>query len=409
MPASATRCQILSALWHTDGTTKGCLELVGKPGRRGWGRIRQLPSSRRYQASYVGPDLVRHNAPHTFTAKMDAEYWLADERRRIERDEWTPPSQRVTERKAKAVTFSEYAKTWVEQRTTRGGQPLKARTKSHYTAILDKQLKPLGKLPLPNITTEAVRTWYAPLAKSGNTTIATHSYGLLHAVLATAVADGLITVNPCTLKGAMHSERNRQPVILDVAEIAKLADTIKPNRFRALVLISAWCGLRWGEVTELRRKDIDKDCAVITVTRGVTHRERTCNIDTPKSRRGRTVVVPPHIRPDIKTHLQQHVAKDVEALLFPPARGGCHLNDKVFREHFTTALTGIGRENVRIHDLRHFAGTQTAAVASLKETMGRLGHSTVGASLIYQGIAEGRDAAIAEELSRLASRTEKGQ
>jgi hypothetical protein len=62
--------------------------MVGKQGRRGWGRIRRLPS-KRWQANYVGPDLMRHNAPHTFTAKMDAERWLSDERRLIERDEWT--------------------------------------------------------------------------------------------------------------------------------------------------------------------------------------------------------------------------------------------------------------------------------------------------------------------------------
>ena len=75
--------------------------VVGKKGRRGWGRIRRLPSSGRYQANYVGPDRVRHNALMTFEAKIDAEAWLAAERRSIERDEWQPPSLRVAEKKAK--------------------------------------------------------------------------------------------------------------------------------------------------------------------------------------------------------------------------------------------------------------------------------------------------------------------
>jgi integrase len=115
------------------------------------------------------------------------------------------------------------------------------------------------------------------------------------------------------------------------------------------------------------------------------------------------VVVPPHIRADIKHHLKVNVAKPAESLLFPPARGGCHLNDKVFREHFTPALEAIGREGVRIHDLRHFSGTMTARVGNLVETMGRLGHSTVQASLIYQQIVSGRDAEIAAALSELAA------
>ena len=50
--------------------------------RRSLGKIHAERSSR-YQASYIGPDLARHTAPATFTARMDAEHWLADERRLI--------------------------------------------------------------------------------------------------------------------------------------------------------------------------------------------------------------------------------------------------------------------------------------------------------------------------------------
>lgn len=40
--------------------------------RRSFGAIRRLPS-KRYQASYAGPDLQRHVAPVTFTIAADAE------------------------------------------------------------------------------------------------------------------------------------------------------------------------------------------------------------------------------------------------------------------------------------------------------------------------------------------------
>ncbi|HTQ22235.1 MAG TPA: hypothetical protein VML93_34050 [Mycobacterium sp.] len=84
------------------------------------------------------------------------------------------------------------------------------------------------------------------------------------------------------------------------------------------------------------------------------------------------------------------------------------LNDSVFAKHFSPALKTIGREGVRIHDLRHFAGTQTARVGNLVETMGRLGHSTVKASLTYQAIVSGRDREIAAALSALAAVPEAG-
>ena len=90
-----------------------------------------------------------------------------------------------------------------------------------------------------------------------------------------------------------------------------------------------------------------------------------------------------------------------------PADHSCHLSDKTFRRYYVAALKDIGRDGKKkprpaIHDLRHFAGTQTARVGNLVETMGRLGHSTVKASLIYQGIVSGRDAEIADALSKLA-------
>lgn len=201
----------------------------------------------------------------------------------------------------------------------------------------------------------------------------------------------------------MHTERKRVPVVLSVPELAKLAASDKlPERYRALVLLAAWCGLRWGEVTELRRRDISDDCEVITVARAVTHHSG-CSIDTPKSGKVRTVVVPPHIRGDLKHHLDTHVGEGDDALLFAPVRGGCHLNDKVFASHFRPALTDISREGVRVHDLRHFAGTMTARVGgTVAESMRRLGHSTVTASMAYQAAIDERDYEIADRLSKLA-------
>jgi hypothetical protein len=58
--------------------------VAGKKGMklRDWGTLRRGRSGK-WQASYVGPDMSRHYGPITYTAKMDAEHWLADERRLI--------------------------------------------------------------------------------------------------------------------------------------------------------------------------------------------------------------------------------------------------------------------------------------------------------------------------------------
>jgi hypothetical protein len=53
--------------------------VAGTQGHRGLGHVRKLPS-KRFQASYLGPDGLRHLAGETFTTKLDAEGWLAAER-----------------------------------------------------------------------------------------------------------------------------------------------------------------------------------------------------------------------------------------------------------------------------------------------------------------------------------------
>jgi integrase len=363
-------------------------------GSRGWGHIRRLPSGR-FQASYIGPDLRRHTGPHTYTTKPRAEGWLAEERKLLELDAWTAPERRAAASSARAITLSVYATKWVTERN------IKPRTRDEYRAKLRLHVNDsIGRHEISAVTPAMVRSWYAALGTE-HVRRNSHVYALLHGIFATATKDGLLQSNPCQIAKAMNPPTRRQAIILDVPEIAKLADAV-PQRFRAMILISAWCGLRFGEVTELRRRDVDELVEVISVSRAVTRTRDGYQVATTKSGMARTVVVPPHVRADIKHHLDAHTAPGADALLFPNGAGQ-HLNDTVFRRFtFGPAIKAIGREGIRVHDLRHFQGTMIARVGNLPESMARLGHSTVRASLIYQSVVSGRDAEIAAALSTLA-------
>lgn len=369
--------------------------MSNRKGSRGWGHIRRLPSGR-FQASYIGPDLRRHTAPMTYSTKPRAEGWLADERKLIELDTWTAPAKRAAARTARAISLTDYAAKWVTERN------VKPRTRDEYRAKLRLHVNDsIGSHEITAVTSEMVRSWHAALGTE-HARRNSHAYALLHSIFATAVKDGLVESNPCQISRAMNPPTKREAVVLDVPEIAKLADAVPP-RFKAMILIAAWCGLRWGEVTELRRRDIDEVVEVIHVQRGVTRTRDGYVVAMPKSGLSRTVVVPPHIRSDLKHHLDVHTGKGADALLFPN-NAGEHLNDTVFRRFmFRPALKAIGREGVRVHDLRHFQGTQIARVGSLAESMARLGHRTVRASLIYSHVVDGRDAAVAAALSALAA------
>lgn len=79
--------------------------MAGKRGHRGFGHVRRLPS-KRYQASYTGPDGARHSAPSTYDNKALAEAWLSVEHSLIAAESWIAPSARHSGR---LLTFADYA------------------------------------------------------------------------------------------------------------------------------------------------------------------------------------------------------------------------------------------------------------------------------------------------------------
>jgi integrase len=65
-------------------------------------------------------------------------------------------------------------------------------------------------------------------------------------MLNTAVDDGLISRNPCRIKGADRTTTPERPVAT-VPQVYALADAVGA-RFRALILLAAVSGLRWAEL-----------------------------------------------------------------------------------------------------------------------------------------------------------------
>jgi integrase len=364
------------------------------PSRRSFGRLRRL-RSKRWQAAYIGPDNALHHALTTFVAKIDAEAWLAEERRLISVGGWTPPEHRSI--LTTTITLAQYAKPWLADRT------LKPRTREHYQSLLDRLILPsLGDKPLKGVTPVTIRTWHADLGTK-TPTLRAHAYGLLRTILASALHDGLITANPCHIRGAGNSKRVHKIKPLTLPELETLTAAM-PARYQAMVLLAAWCGLRFGELTELRRSDIDMKNGRIKIRRAVVHVDGKAIVGTPKSDAGiRDVAVPPHLLPILKAHIAEHAEFGRDGLLFPAAHGG-HLAPSSLYKVFYPARKAAGRPDLRWHDLRHTGAVLAAATgATLAELMARLGHSTQGAALRYQHAAQDRDMEIAKRLSAMVT------
>ncbi len=364
--------------------------------RRTWGSVRKLPSQR-YQAAYVGPDLARYNAPSTFASRVEAEAWLMRIRDAIADGSWGAETDTVDPPVPRAVTVGEYAEAWL------AGRDLKPRTRQHYRQILDPRILPtFGPRRLADVTPAQVRLWHAGL-DVGKPTIRAHAYALLRTIFTTAVADDLIAANPCRVRAAGTSHRARAIRPATLAEL-EAATAAMPERLRAMVLLAAWCAMRFGELAELRRRDIDLQRGVIRIRRGVTRVGSEIVIGSPKCTAGtRDVAIPPHLVPMLAAHLHDFTAPGPDALLFPAADGRQISPNSLYRWWFR-ARKEAGRPDLRFHDLRHTGAVLAASTgATLAELMARLGHSTPSAAMRYQHAAKDRDRAIAEALSALVS------
>lgn len=362
--------------------------------RRDFGTVRQLPSGR-WQARYRHPRTnQRILAPTTFKMKGDATRWLAGIQRDIERGTWIDPEWGE-------VILRDYATSWLAQR------PLRPRTVELYQGLLDRYIIPgLGRIALGDLSPREVRSWHVALLKRGTpgpVTVA-KAYRLLRTICETALSDELIARNPCNLRGASVEHSPERPV-LNVAEVEALAGAIE-DRYSALVLLAAWCGLRLGEALALTRADVDLEEGSVSIDKSAAELKSGERIvGPPKTKAGiRKVFVPPHVVPVLASHLARFSSSAPSDLVFTGTQGQPLRRASLYTA-WSRATTAVGLGGVRIHDLRHTGATLAAATgASTKELMNRLGHASSDAAWRYQHATRDRDAAIAAALSELVNK-----
>jgi integrase len=230
---------------------------------------------------------------------------------------------------------------------------------------------------------------------------AAKSYRLLRAILSTAVADGLVQANPCRVRGA-GMERSVERPIVGPELVLELADAMTA-RFRAIVLLAGFGGLRLGELLALRRRHLDLAAGTVAVEEQVVSLDGGRRLLTePKTEAGRRVVVLPQLVLDSLAGHLDGVGADPDSLLFP-AEGGGLLPATTFYKHWRRARHQVGHDELHLHDLRHAAGTLAAWTgATERELMARLGHANPAAAM-----ARSRSLAASSKASRNATRDKR--
>jgi integrase len=363
-------------------------------GRRDFGSVRRLPSGR-WQARYRDGSGVSRS--RSFPTRGDASRYLARTRTDLDRGDWFDPE-------AGRETFKSYAASWLATRRVRG-RLLAPRTKERYSSVLRVHILPsLGHLPLSRLEPAVIRQWHGALSEApapGPATVA-KAYRLLHAILNTAVVEQKIPRNPCMIPGASTETSNERP-IATVNQVYDLAEAVG-DRWRSLVLLATFCGLRFGELAGLTREDIDLDRAVVVVRKDLDELDggHLQPGEVKSAASNRIVSVPDALIEEIRQHLETFSAAGPQGAVFVGPAGGRLRRGNFRKTSWVPATQTVGIEGLRFHDLRHTGNTLAAATgASTRELMARMGHASARAALIYQHATRDRDELIADALSRV--------
>jgi integrase len=244
----------------------------------------------------------------------------------LKRGQWIDP-------KAGQVTLEKYTGRWLGNRSN-----LANSTRQTYDDLLRRHIVPaFGGLELASVEPSAVRGWWAELSERHPSTAA-KAYRLLNSIYRTAIDDGIVGRNPCKVKGGGNENTPERPVAT-VAQVAALADAM-PEPLRCIVLLAAWCGLRSGELTALRRKDLDVLGGFVNVRESMEQlHDGTVNFKPPKTKAGRRrIAIPGNITEELAGHLAAHVEPPPEALVF---------TTKQVARYATTSFMAIGTRHGR--------------------------------------------------------------
>jgi integrase len=365
-------------------------------GRRTFGSIRRLPSGR-WQARYPDSNGRMLAAPNTFLSKADAARYLALVEADITRNVFLDPSKGRT-------PFKEWSTNWFQTLTD-----VRPTTRAQYDYLLGRLISPrFEDMPLATVDALAVRAWMADLEArpSISPTTAAKAYRLLRRIMAAAVEADYIAKNPCTLKRA-GVERSPEMRFATPEQVNRLVRHL-PDRYRAMILVAAYGGLRWGELANLRRRYVDLRRGEVDVVEQLTELAGRLTVGPPKSTAGRrTVTLPASVLPSLREHLERWAEPGPDGLVFPAPEGGFLRHSNFRRRVWLPATRAAGLQGLRFHDLRHTAATlAVVAGATTKELMARMGHSTPAMAIRYQHVMEGRDAFIASALDRLIQTSE---
>lgn len=258
-----------------------------------------------------------------------------------------------------------------------------------YGVAWRRRVQPtLGHMKLEAITSPLIESAMVEWDCSPSTKV--DSLALISRLLDAARRARIIDYNPAREIKRPTQDVSTSPTsrALTMPQVMKMLDLIPAGVYRRYAAALVFTGMRAGEATAIRVRDVDLTQGVLRVSRSFSPGLNGELIEqSPKSHKERQVPIVqaflPHVREAMKN-------KEPDDLLFAGPNGG-RLVAANFRRavDWTMIRTAVKRPDLRVHDLRHtFATILFDAGASAPDVQAVLGHSSLQVTERYSRARE---------------------
>jgi integrase len=222
----------------------------------GWSKKRKYAKGKAaYTAMYRDIRGAERSAG-TFSSRKQADKaWQMAEARASE--------GRATPASRGSIRFEPYVRdTWFPNHR------LELRSRENYSYYLERRIIPwFGPMRMIEIGSADVREFVTKLGNEGvKASSAQYCLTVLSAIFTTALNDQVVFLHPCRgVSGPVVAKKVR--AVITPEQFDTLYETLGDELWQLLVETDIETGLRWGELTELRPKDLE--AAVFTISRVV--------------------------------------------------------------------------------------------------------------------------------------------
>ena len=352
--------------------------------------ITRYPTAKgdRWQVQFRTPD-HRVTRRRGFTTKREAEDFAATTRVSKMRGEYIDPA-------AAKVTVGDLGPDWLDRRTHLKPSSRRVEEVAWRVHVAPKW----SGVRLADIRHSAVQAWVSEMSRASGPVTVIRAYNVLAGILDDAVRDRRLLTNPARgvkLPRKVRAERN----YLSDDQVWALAREAGPER-GVIVLVLAYCGLRWGELAGLHVADVDTLRRRIHVRRNAVNVGGIVEIGTPKTHERRTVPLPRFLVEPLAAACR---GKGRDDILFPSVVDGGYAKPPGAKTWFggavsrCTAAADTARAaeqkqhpnnepatpvfpRITPHDLRHTAASlAVSAGANVKAVQKMLGHKSAAMTL----------------------------